>query len=203
MLIRKDEATAEDFKAVCKFMSKHNVVSAHLMDSTGESYLAGLYLMKINDTISQGNTESIPQKAKIKDTDKLAAYYRFTTTELDMEATTFKEASSKQNYAKDECFLNTLYDFFLPRQPFEGWRQAKPHHTRKHLKDNRYNRAKQKNGLSIEDVLPVFVKHRLVLRVFDKVCKEIFKHEPQDRSHHNKAMYCMMSDGHIYTEPRH
>ena len=43
------------------------------------------------------------------------------------------------------------------------------------------------------------MKHRLVLRVFDKVCKVIFKHEPQNRSHHNKAMYCMMSDGHIYT----
>jgi hypothetical protein len=27
----------------------------------------------------------------------------------------------------------------------------------------------------------------------------IFKHEPPNRSHHNKAMYCMMSDGHIYT----
>ena len=44
MLIRKEEATAEYFKAVCKFMGKHNVVFAHLMDSTGESYLAGLYL---------------------------------------------------------------------------------------------------------------------------------------------------------------
>ncbi len=29
-----------------------------------------------------------------------------------MEATTFKQAISKQNYAKDECFLNTLYDFY-------------------------------------------------------------------------------------------
>ena len=46
MLIRKDEATAEDFKAVCKFMSEHNVVFAHLMDTTGDSYLAAIYLMK-------------------------------------------------------------------------------------------------------------------------------------------------------------
>ncbi len=30
-----------------------------------------------------------------------------------MEATTFKEAISNQkNYAKDECFLNTIYDFY-------------------------------------------------------------------------------------------
>ena len=50
MLIRKDEATTEDFRTVCKFMSKHNVFFAHLMDTTGDSYLAGIYLMKTGDS---------------------------------------------------------------------------------------------------------------------------------------------------------
>ena len=27
----------------------------------------------------------------------------------------------------------------------------------------------------------------------------IFKYEPANRNHHNKPMYCMMTDGHIYT----
>ena len=61
-------------------MSKHNVVFAHLMDTTGDSYLAALYLMKIGELTKQGNTAFIPKKAKNKDTEKLAAYYRFTTT---------------------------------------------------------------------------------------------------------------------------
>ena len=68
MLIRKDEAAAEDFKAICKFMSKHNVIFAHLMDTTGDSYLAALYLMKIGDASNQGNTDFIHKKAKNKDT---------------------------------------------------------------------------------------------------------------------------------------
>ena len=82
------------------------------MDTTGESYLAGLYLMKITDAGDQDNTAFIPKKAKSKDTEKLAAYYRFTTTELDLDAATFKEAIGKQNYAKDECFINSIYDFY-------------------------------------------------------------------------------------------
>ncbi len=41
---------------------------------------------------------------KNKNTEKLAAYYRFTTTKFDLEASTFKEAISKQSYAKGERF---------------------------------------------------------------------------------------------------
>ena len=44
-----------------------------------------------------------------------------------------------------------------------------------------------------------FEKHRLQLRIFDKFYHEIFKYDPPTRNHHNKAMYCMMTDDHIYT----
>ena len=50
-------------------MSKHNVVFAHLMDTTGDSYLAGLYLMKSIDSNIPDNTAFVPQKAKNKDTE--------------------------------------------------------------------------------------------------------------------------------------
>ena len=81
MLIRNDELTRKTFYETTKFLSKHNVVFAHLMDTTGDSYLAGLYLMKIQDSKNPGNTAFIPKKDKNKDTEKLAAFYRFTTTE--------------------------------------------------------------------------------------------------------------------------
>ena len=42
MLIRNDELTRKTFYETTKFLSKHNVVFAHLMDTTGESYLAVL-----------------------------------------------------------------------------------------------------------------------------------------------------------------
>ena len=60
-----------------------------------------------------------------------------------------------------------------------------------------------KEGLSIEDILPFFVKHKLTLRVFDKFYKMVFKYEPLTPNRTNKVMYVMMSDNHIYTQPWH
>ena len=195
MLIRKEPEASEGFRKACKLLRAHNVVFAHLMDSTGDSYLAGLYMMKISDTDST-NTAFEPKKAKNKDTDKMAAFYRFTTTEVDLEASTFKQAISNQKYAKDECFLNSIYDFYRENLlKADGKRNAITRESM--LKTISKTEQNVKDGLSIEDMLPFFVKHRLVLRVFDKLCKVIFKYDPPSRSHHNKAMYCMISDGHV------
>ena len=56
-----------------------------------------------------------------------------------------------------------------------------------------------KEGLSITDVLPFFVKYRLQLRVFNSFYKLIYQYDPPIRNHNNKALYCMMKGDHIYT----
>jgi hypothetical protein len=80
MLIRKKSETAKQFYDTTRLLKKHNVAFAHLMDTTGDSYLAAIYLMKIRVAGDQENIAFIPKKAKSKDTEKLAAYYRFTIT---------------------------------------------------------------------------------------------------------------------------
>jgi hypothetical protein len=62
------------------------------MDSIDDNYLAALYLMNVFDSDTPGNREFIPKRAKTKDTEQLATYYRFTSTELNLDASTFKEA---------------------------------------------------------------------------------------------------------------
>ncbi len=111
VLVRNDDATKKLFYDATRLLKKQNALLAHLMDTTGDSYLAGLYLMKIRDSDSTENAVFIPKKAKSQDNEKLAAYYRFTATQLDLEASTFKEAIRNQNYAKDKCFVNSMYDF--------------------------------------------------------------------------------------------
>ena len=196
MLMRKEEATAEKFRSFCKFMSKHNENFSEMMERFGDSYLAAVYPMRLRD-LAEGKT-FVPKHTKNKDTEKLAAYYRYTTTELDMDATTFKDAISKGNYQKDECFINSIFDFYGDNL------------MRADKKRNVINRAtilqtigkteeNIKDGLSIEDVLPFFIKHKLTLKVFDKFYKMVAKHEPPTRNHHNKPMNCLMTDGHIYT----
>ena len=133
-----------------------------------------------------------------RDTTKIGTYYRFTTTTLDLSMDTFQEAIENKKYIKNECFINSLYDF-------NGDSLLK-------TKSQRYmiNRAKIleiigkteddiKEGLSINDVLPFFQKYRLQLKVFDRTYKLIFKYAPELENHNNKTMYCLMADGHIYT----
>ena len=162
MLLRKDELTKEAFFKLCKWLRKRNSIFDDMMDRFGESYLAAIYPLKVRDAHSQLNRAFIPKQAKNRDTDKIAAYYRFTTTDLDLEADTFKEAISKGNYAKDECFINSIYDFYSDNL------------LRSDKKRNVINRAvilktigkteeNVKEGLSVEDVLPLFEKHRLQL----------------------------------------
>ena len=191
---------ASDFKKLTSILKSKNVVFAHLMDSTGDSYLEAVYVMNLTaSNFNDGKRlEFDPKRIKNKCGDKIAAYYRYTTTELDLTASTFKDAIAKTHYVRDECFLNSIYDFY---------------------KDNLLSATKQRNvitrevllttigktedevkqGLSIEDVLPFFVQFRLQLRVFDKFYKLVHKYDPPNRNHHNKTMYCMVTDGHVYT----
>ena len=196
LITRNDNA--EDFGKTAKLLVRSNAVFAHLMDSVGNSYLAGFYLMNFFDSETQGNREFIPKKARNRDTEKLAAYYRFTSTELNLDASTFKEAISNQKYVKDECFLNSIYDFY--RDNLLRTDKSRNVITRESiLKTIGKTEDNVKEGLSIRDVVPFFEKHRLQLRVYDKFYKQVFAYDPPNRNHHNKAMYCMQADGHIYT----
>ncbi len=126
MLMRNDDATKRLF---------HDT-APYLMDTNGGSYLAGVYLMNIQETGDQENTAFIPTKAKSNDTEKLAAYYRFTTTQLDLGAPTSREVISKQNYAKDECLISSIYDLYHDNL-FDSGQETKPDHQSEHFEDHR------------------------------------------------------------------
>ena len=107
---------ASEFNHLTSLLKSKNVVFSHLMDSTGDSYLEAIYVMNLtaSDWGKDGSKhlEFDPQRIKNKSGDKIAAYYRYTTTELDLTANTFKDAIAKTHYVKDECFLNSIYDFY-------------------------------------------------------------------------------------------
>jgi hypothetical protein len=43
---------------------------------------------------------------------KVAITYKYKTNKIDMTKDTFKEAISKHNYIKDECWINALYEVY-------------------------------------------------------------------------------------------
>ena len=101
---------------------------------------------------------------------------------MDLTKDTFKEAIQNNNYTKDECFLNTIYDFY--RDNLLNPDKKRNVITREIILETiGKTEDNVKEGLSIDDVLPFFEKHRLQLRIFDKFCHEIFKYDPPTRNH--------------------
>ncbi len=115
-----------------------------------------------------------------------------------MEAETFIEAISRGNYAKDDCFINRIYDFYSENL-LRADKKCNVINRAVILKTSSKTEESVKEGSSIQDVMPFFEKNRLQLRVFDQFYKLVLKYDPPNRNHHNKAMYCLMVDGHIYT----
>ena len=153
MLKRDNEGTQEDFRRVATFLRDGNAVFSEMMKTYGDPYLAAIYIMSARPSHSQINISFIPKRANNRDGGQIATYYRHSTTELDLEANTFKEAIAKDNYVKDECFINCIYDFYADNL------------LRTDEKRNVITRASilatigkteesVKEGLSIEDVLP-------------------------------------------------
>ena len=111
VLIRGTEDSGADFAKAINSLSKHNTTFSEMKSHDSFAYLAGLYMMKSKEMDDQ-TTSYVPKRAKNRDTEKLSSYYRFMTTNLDLDADTFKEAINKHNYTKDECFINSTYDFY-------------------------------------------------------------------------------------------
>jgi hypothetical protein len=55
------------------------------------------------------------------------------------------------------------------------------------------------NGLTIQEMEPFFVKFRLQVRIFDACYNCIYEYDPPFRNHHNKVLYCLAKNNHIYT----
>ena len=159
-----------------------------------------MYVMNLNNSnfSESKRLEFDPKRIKNKGGNQIAAYYRYSTTELDLSVDTFKEAIAKTHYVKDECFLDSIYDFY--KDNLLSSNKQRNVITRASLLETIGKSEEEvKQGLSIEDVLPFLVKYRLQLRVFDKFYKVAHNYEPPAKNYHNKPTFCLVTGWHVYT----
>jgi hypothetical protein len=137
-------------------------------------------------------------KSKKRDGSKQSIKYSYISTPLDLSKDTFEEAIKNNNYTKDECWINTLYDFYKDTLLSTNKKRIV---ISREIILNVLNRTEEniKEGLSVEDILPFFIKYKLRLRVFDMFCKLIFKYDPPSFNNNNKVLHCMTKGDHIYT----
>jgi hypothetical protein len=126
-----------EFKKMVDLMIRKNVIFKDSMESTSKTYLAAVHLMNITDSETKGRPFEARRRKK-GDTTKVGAYYLYNYVATDLSKDTFKEAIQNHNYTKDECFLNTIYDFY---------REAQRHNQGDPPGDHRQKRGERQRGL--------------------------------------------------------
>ena len=92
-------------------MCRKNKIFADHWEKSGESYLAAIYLMNLIESETTGY-EFEPKRVKNRNTQKIGVYSRYTTTIMDVNKETFRDAISINKYIENECFINSIYDFY-------------------------------------------------------------------------------------------
>ena len=90
--------------------------------------------------------------------------YCYASNQIDVAQDTLQEAMKNEKYVKNECWLNSIYDFYhdsLLRT--DKKRSMITRETILQVLDRTEDNIK--HGLTINDVLPFFVKYKLRLRV--------------------------------------
>ena len=122
------------------------ILSATVVDSKGEEYS--------------------PRKRNLRNADNVGVYHRYVETELDIDYCTFEEAIKVKHYVKNECWINTLTDFY--KDSLMGDKRKKQMTRNSVLEligktEEEFTTA----GASIDDMQKVFREYRISARIFD------------------------------------
>jgi hypothetical protein len=185
------------FKRIVELLIQKNVIFKDLMESTGKTYLRALYIFQSERTDKTGKAFE-PKKSRNRDDEKIAAYYQYSSTQLDLSKKTFKEAITLKHYNKNECFINSILDFYS--KTLISYDRKRIVITRdKILKLIDKTEETVKYGITIEEIMPFFEYYKLPLRVYNRFYKKIHQYDPPVNNHRNPAMYVLQADEHIYT----
>ena len=74
-------------------------------------YINAIYIGAI-ERLKKRSSSYNPLDENLRDATKISINYRYIETNLNMNASTFKEAIENKNYIENECWINTIRDFY-------------------------------------------------------------------------------------------
>jgi len=110
------------------------------------------------EILSTDDIEPInPITRRQRNTQKLNVNYFYINTVLDLSQNTFKESITKKHYTENECWINTLYDFYGDNLLSQ---EKKRNRITREIILELLGKTEEniKEGLSISDILPFFCK---------------------------------------------
>ena len=141
-----------------------------------------------------------PKNEKLTNTANLSMYNIYIQTPLDPEFETFKEAINVEHYKENECWFNTITDWY--KDTLMGEKRREKNRLTKESMLKLMNKTEEDfktNGASIQDMVPVFEHYGIQVRIFNSFIKPMFKYSPTKYNHHIPTLYALVKNNHIYT----
>ena len=141
-----------------------------------------------------------PQEEELTNTVNVSMYHRYIQTPLDPQYETFKEAIKVKHYVKNECWFNTLTDYYKDTLMGDHKREKNKLTKETILKIiNKTEEDFKTKGASITDMAKAFEHFNLQVRIYDVFDTLIYKRDPIKRNHNIPALYAIVKNNHIYT----
>ena len=141
-----------------------------------------------------------PKNEKLTNTANLSMYNIYIQTPLDPEFETCKEAINVKHYKENECWFNTITDWY--KDTLMGEKRREKNRLTKESMLKLMNKTEEdfkRNRASIQDMVPVFEHYGIQVRIFNSFIKPIFKYSPTKYNHHIPTLYALVKNNHIYT----
>ena len=141
-------------------------------------------------------TDFAPEKEKLKNTANLGMYNIYIQTPLDPELETFKAAIQVKHYKENECWFNTITDWY--KDTLMGEKRREKNRLTKESMPKIMNKTEgdfKMNGASMQDM----VSDGIQARIFNSFINPIFKYTPTKYNHDIPTLYALVKNNHIYT----
>ena len=126
----------------------------------------------------------------------VSMYHRYIYTDLNSNLTTLKQAIENSTHVENQCWINSLSDFYKDTLIDYGKRNQL---TREKIIEIIGGSDFYSNGASIEEMDKVFKAFKIPARIYNSFNKLIYKHEPEHNKRRIKPFYAIVKNSYIYT----
>ena len=147
-----------------------------------------------------GDTDFIPVDENLTDASHVSMSHRYIHTPWNPRYETLKEAIKVNHYQENQCWLNTITDYYKGTLTGEK-RREKNRLTRKSILNliGKSEEDFKASGASIKETVKVFEHYRIQVRIYNAFERLNFQYDPPKRDHHITTLYATVKNDHIFT----
>ena len=111
LIKRSDKKDKKDWKALYEICDTD--ANFHNRERNAPGYLEGIMVLSFDLKPAEGGVDPVTTRKRAAEDGELSMMnHRYVTNRLDVSQGTFKEAMTRENYIKNECWINAIYEFY-------------------------------------------------------------------------------------------